>query len=107
MLADANRRKQSVSFVLLDNSLWKLASFVNALGITKDQARSFDPNRLEHHQRMIGRGCMVEVTKEDKYCNVTRWWKRDDAQTEKASNPAPPATPKAEPTEENFGDIPF
>lgn len=102
-VTDAHRRKATVSFVLVEKALWKLATFVAALGVTKDQARAFDPERIEHHQRMIGRGCMIEIEKGEKYLDVTRWWKFEDVQTTPA-----PSTPVVDTTPaDDYGDVPF
>jgi hypothetical protein len=96
-----NERGEQVSatFALVDTALWKLAQFASALGVTREDARQFDPMRLDHHSLLIGRECNVEVGKNGKYTECLAWWALDDAPPTPAA-PAP-ATPAPE------EDIPF
>ena len=68
---DADGRKGKISFVLVDSALWKLANFARDAGLTKDQARQYDPiARPKDHRVMMGRQVGVIVEKPGEYREI-------------------------------------
>lgn len=64
-----------ISFVIHPNSLWKLAQFADAAGISKEAAKAYDPFNSASHRALVNRKLRVQVTKGEKYHEVTDWEK--------------------------------
>ncbi len=56
-----------VSFPLAEAALWKLASFIRALGLTREQGAAYNENNINHHKRMIGKRAKVRVARVKAY----------------------------------------
>lgn len=57
-------------FMLLDNCLWRLAQFARACGMTRDEAASYDPLNPNHHRKLHGLECWIEMVKDGDYHKV-------------------------------------
>lgn len=65
------RKMKSGGFMLLKQSLWRLANFAKACGMTQDEARRYDPMNAASHRMLINRRLKVLVTKGEKYNEIT------------------------------------
>jgi len=117
-LINAEKREIKIGFSLKETALWKLASFVAACGLTKEECRDYNSNSPESHNRLVGRKMNIVVVKNGKYHEVDEWSKLEIGQpaTEepKLTPPSNPTlVPESEPTREPslneiFGeDVPF
>ena len=61
MLRSETGATGKVRFVLVESILWRLASFLKAVGLTREQAARFDENSLNHHRHWIGKMVQVQV----------------------------------------------
>ena len=99
---DNKGAQRDTAFYLTPKALWRLARFAEACGLTQEQCTKYETDNALHHERMIGKECMIRVVKEGKYCEVSAFWQvGSDA-------PAQAAAPTAQapvPTPED--DVPF
>lgn len=109
---EARGKTTKVSFILTDTSLWVLASFARACGITEEQARGYDPFAPQSHRMLVNKCVCVRVVKVGKYHEVDKdnqaWW-LFDGESPAYSDPEPVAAPATEETETKppDDDIPF
>lgn len=126
-----NRGKaKDTAFALVDNILWKLASFVRACGFTEEEAKAYNVDDIACHRNLINRtvGILIDDStrnfKKDgtPYAEVTEWYTaKQHAESEKAeAQPINSAVDRSQPTTEaaqadaqavkdetRFDDIPF
>jgi hypothetical protein len=91
-------------FVLIENSLWKLAGFAKACGMTKQEMMRYNEQSDQSHQLLLNRPVRVLVEKVDKYHEVVAWAVAD------GSPLPPPPEPLRQPAPvepATGGDIPF
>jgi len=93
--------KRDAAFYLTPKALWKLARFAEACGLTQEQCAKYDPENTLHHERMIGKECMIRVEKDGKYHEVTAFWPVD------GTAPAAPEPKTAPAVAQPEDDIPF
>lgn len=73
-LTDANERVVSTTFWLTERSLFRLAGFAAACGLSEEQRRSYDVDKTDSHQILVNKRVQVEVYKRDgKYSDVNDW----------------------------------
>lgn len=64
-------------FFLTDAALWRLVGFAKACGLTREEARAYDPFNFRSHNALINRRLNVEVVPEEKegktYHRVEGW----------------------------------
>ena len=65
------RKMKSCGFMLLKQSLWRLANFAKAAGMSQDEARKYDPMNVTCHRMLINKKLQVLVTKGEKYNEIT------------------------------------
>ncbi len=110
MLLSDTGANGKVSFPLADAALWKLASFVRALGLTREQAAGYNETRIDHHRRMVGRKAKVRVASVRNYNDPSKSY-NEVVEWIPASEPTPLDAPPPEhdaPAEElPNDDIPF
>ncbi len=102
--------KGKTTFPLVESILFRLAGFLRATGLTREQAKSFAEKNLNHHRRMIGRMVQVQVVlgsprgdPPKRYAEVDTWLPME--QTTLADEPPPE---HVAPVEEDKGDeVPF
>lgn len=108
---NAHAQELRIAFVLVEKALWKLATFVSALGRTKAECAAFDTERIGCHEQLIGQRCAIEVEKVARngkeYSEATSWWKLEvgegvpEPTAQEEQSPFPTEEPPAE------DDIPF
>jgi hypothetical protein len=98
------------SFVLVDSILWRLAQFVKACGLTREQAAKYNEHSINHHRHMIGKMVQVQVVlgaargdPPKRYAEVDNWLPMSEPTPTDAPAPAQAAPPAEEPKD----DIPF
>lgn len=91
-------------FWLTEAALCVLASFARDCGMTKEEARNYDPHNSNAHRAMVGLECWVEMVKKGDYHEV------NDFRSLGEGEPPPPKidrsgeTPAAEARNDN---VPF
>lgn len=112
-LINAEKREIKTGFSLKETALWKLASFVAACGLTKEECRDYNSSSPQSHNRLVGRKLNIKVVKNGKYHEVEDWSKLEAGQPTMEEpklvpppNPAPIAQPEPA-TEESEEDLPF
>jgi hypothetical protein len=110
-VVNARHQELNIAFVLVEKALWKLATFVSALGWTKEQCATFDTERIGCHERLIGRQCAIEVImkasqKDGKeYATAESWWRLETDTPEPTPEEQPQTVANEPPPAEE--DIPF
>jgi hypothetical protein len=109
VLEDEDGATTKASFMLVDKSLWVLASFAKACGLSKDELEKYD------HEMLVGREVMVRVVRDGQYHKVDTdnrgWWKvgaQEPSFSGSAQKPRPAATAAATPgVPDGDNDLPF
>lgn len=57
-------------FMLVDSILWRLANLARACGMTREEAANYDPLNPNHHRKLHGLECWVEMVKDGEYHKV-------------------------------------
>lgn len=93
-LADQAGRTIKTGMPLSEKALWKLASFAQACGMTKEQLRTYDPNNDSAHRILINKRLRITIEKPEgsKYHEVADW---EPIPNGRAPQPAPQERPAA------------
>ncbi len=109
-LASDEGASGGVSFPLADKALWKLASFIKALGLTREQGAAYNETNINHHKRMIGKTLKIRVARVKAYNDPSKSY-NEAVEWIPASEPTPLDEPAPEPVaaaeELPNDDIPF
>ena len=98
--------KAKESFMLLDNCLWRLAAFAKACGFTREQAAQYDTANQNHHRKLHGAECWIEMVKDGKYHKVGQF--RSLVEGRGADSVVEPPTSTVDPVgASSDADIPF
>lgn len=74
-LADSAGRTIKTGMPLTEKALWKLASFAQACGMTKEQLRTYDPHNPTAHRMLVNKRLRITIEKPEgsKYHEVADW----------------------------------
>ena len=104
-VTDDRGQKSKVSFCLVEAALWKLGQFAQACGLTRDQAKKYEPGRENCHNLLVGKQLQVLVVPEGKYHKIDDWMSVDE--TPPAAPPAPAVQRVAVEEAPTGSEIPF
>lgn len=94
--------KAKDSFSLLPQALWKLANLAKALGMSKEDAATYEPTNPNDHRKLVGLECWIELAKKGEYHEVVGWRSLADGEP-----PPPKIDRSSEMPAGGRGDDPF
>lgn len=107
-LEDAGGAKQSITFWLTKDALWRLNNFAKDCGLSNDEMRAYDVDLAKSHRSLIGKSISVEVARQQrgdpKYGEVIDFQSTDVPKPAPRMQP-PSAAPVA--TDPQRDDVPF